>query len=222
MTLCGFLPTAVLLCVWDTQYFGGTQWQLTPLNNLLYNLDTNSLAIHGIHPRCTHGLVNIWLLFGWLPLLAVRRMWRNTQCRVLAACCLCGLSVLSMAPHQEPRFLLPLVAPLVVLAAPHRPRGGVQLTLWLTLHAICTFLFGFTHQSGVVPAVAHLADQSATRTVFYKTYPAPQGLLGGGSSLVAVGSDVEAAIEHLRNSSVLVMPGCIPLSRLQLLEGKPC
>lgn len=37
---------------------------ITPLNNLLYNMNTENLALHGIHPRYTHFAVNLPLLYG--------------------------------------------------------------------------------------------------------------------------------------------------------------
>lgn len=42
---------------------------LTPLNNLVYNLNVDNLAKHGIHPRYTHLLINLPLLFGPLAFL---------------------------------------------------------------------------------------------------------------------------------------------------------
>lgn len=37
---------------------------ITPLNNLLYNMNVDNLAQHGLHPRYTHFAVNLPLLFG--------------------------------------------------------------------------------------------------------------------------------------------------------------
>lgn len=47
---------------------------VTPLNNLLYNLDVDNLAQHGIHPRYTHFAVNLPLLFGPLAIFALMYM----------------------------------------------------------------------------------------------------------------------------------------------------
>ncbi|CAG8771951.1 16164_t:CDS:1, partial [Cetraspora pellucida] len=43
----------------------------TPLNNIRYNLDSNNLAEHGLHPRYLH-IFNFVLLFGPLVLLAMK------------------------------------------------------------------------------------------------------------------------------------------------------
>lgn len=37
---------------------------ITPLNNLLYNMNVDNLAQHGLHPRYTHFAINLPLLFG--------------------------------------------------------------------------------------------------------------------------------------------------------------
>ena len=47
-------------------------WVVTPYNALAYNLDTKNLATHGIHPRCTHLLINFPMLFGPLAWVAYR------------------------------------------------------------------------------------------------------------------------------------------------------
>ncbi|KAJ3118417.1 hypothetical protein HDU96_001935 [Phlyctochytrium bullatum] len=69
-----------------------------------------------------------------------------------------GLVLLSGAPHQEPRFLLPLVLPLVFLASlgihlltrPNRKRfWGV----WIIYNLATTIFFGCLHQSGLVPTL---------------------------------------------------------------------
>ena len=44
---------------------------ITPMNNLLYNLNVDNLAQHGIHSRFTHFAVNLPLLFGPLAVFAL-------------------------------------------------------------------------------------------------------------------------------------------------------
>lgn len=41
---------------------------ITPINNLLYNLNLDNLAQHGIHPRYTHFAINLPLLYGPLAI----------------------------------------------------------------------------------------------------------------------------------------------------------
>lgn len=126
---------------------------VTPLNSLLYNFDSANLATHGLHPRLTHLVVNLPMLFGPLFLAALfsllpsragggedspsdgsnssgytqglnspareaaerLRLSRLGARATLGACCASGLLFLSLAPHQEPRFLLPLTLPLTLL-----------------------------------------------------------------------------------------------------------
>lgn len=44
---------------------------ITPINNLLYNLNVDNLAQHGIHPRYTHFAINLPLLYGPLAILGL-------------------------------------------------------------------------------------------------------------------------------------------------------
>lgn len=137
---------------------------LTMWNNLQYNLDKDNLALHGLHPRFFHLLLNFPVLFGNLALLGlttiirkvIAREWssrsklvtgtfnspeqtplpqhvlRNTDdsywhsytfasflfwCPSLLALSysgICGMVALSSMPHQEARFLTPLILPLVI------------------------------------------------------------------------------------------------------------
>ena len=207
-----------------------------PLNALKYNLQHDNLALHGIHPRVTHALVNLPLLFGPLALLvyyrAARAVWRtlstaaqrgggpalaaaaaaaaatggNTaaSCRsplarrrqrrdgddssggaereqraLLVATVLGGVALLSAAPHQEARFLLPLLAPLAVLGGPWlglaalvggAPRRPWRAVGWLLFNGALLAVLGVAHQGGVVRALAHAHD-------------AAPALLGGASTL---------------------------------------
>jgi len=159
-----------------------------PVRNMLYNMDSSNLAKHGTHPHYTHGLVNLPLLFG--P-LALAHYWdlamgvKTGRLRgILVATVVSGLGLLSAFPHQEPRFLLPLLVPLAVLYGPTISRTRSRLTVWLVFNAICTLLFGFLHQGGVIPAFDLLprycpekGDLLVNRSVFfYKTYTAPPSM----------------------------------------------
>lgn len=94
------------------------------------------------------------------------------------------LALLSIFPHQEPRFLIPLILPLVYLytatifpetdnvlvkvkntanekkcksQAAHR-QTYVMLRLWLTINAIFIVFFGFLHQGGVFQVANFLSN----------------------------------------------------------------
>ena len=85
------------------------EWIFTPLNNILYNSKHENLSTHGIHPRYTHFLVNLPQLFGPSGLFFLyykgNKYWRTTP--FLTA--FVGMLLLSLVPHQELRFLVPIV-----------------------------------------------------------------------------------------------------------------
>lgn len=195
---------------------------VAPLNNLRYNLQYEHLELHGVHARSTHAAVNLPLLFGLLPVqllgscvthwLAVRRrspmagpeaVVEATNLFFGAASVLVPLACLSLAPHQEPRFLLPLTVPLHLYAASSLVSTRARALLWVAFNAILTVFFGVLHQGGVVPlllafstsgrppatsfpllsacAFAPSVQQHVGRIplVFYKTYMPPRFLLAG-------------------------------------------
>ena len=80
---------------------------------------------------------------------------------------LAGLAGLSTAPHQEARFLAPLLLPVAVLSGAvlsssafhDRPgrrwrRAAVFWVAWLAFNACMGGFFGYAHQAGVLPALA--------------------------------------------------------------------
>ncbi|XP_030060555.1 GPI alpha-1,2-mannosyltransferase 4 [Microcaecilia unicolor] len=183
---------------------------LTPLNFLAYNVNPCHLAQHGTHPRLNHLLVNGMLLFGILHLSALSAVLKS------CIHCLCQLSqvihthqmpplapragpvpvlllfyvvplaLLSMFSHQEPRFLIPLILPLVLL----RARGGktVQWKSAIVCFNVCgAIFFGVLHQGGLVPALCHLEkvvrsesqqkNVSSITLLFTHTYMPPRFLL---------------------------------------------
>lgn len=96
---------------------------------------------------------------------------------------LAPLALLSIVPHQEPRFLIPLIVPLVYLySATILPetdnvlvkvedtvikkncknqtdnhKTNVLLRLWLTVNVIFIVFFGFLHQGGVIQVANFLS-----------------------------------------------------------------
>nr|XP_023026482.1 GPI mannosyltransferase 4 [Leptinotarsa decemlineata] len=211
--ICVFLlcsiPALLLNILVDSFYYGyitsGEIFMLevtinsfvfTPLNFLKYNLNADNLAIHGIHPRFLHALVNIPLLFNVLGLCTVYTLGKylylcfqkkfNLLPTIRSIKCLMTLSavvpvaILSIFPHQEPRFLLPVILPLVYLHATtilrepedtlvEAPKTQIKpdswktkpsnslLTIWLLVNVLLGVLYGFLHQGGVLPATAYLA-----------------------------------------------------------------
>jgi len=117
---------------------------LAPWNSFQYNADPANLAAHGLHPRWLHAVVNGHIVYGlgWtavaLYAVLVAAGWlrgslqAGATLRSNSLVTLCfwvvavGLAVLTSAPHQEPRFLLPLVVPVAVVVAAVLNDGAQQ------------------------------------------------------------------------------------------------
>jgi phosphatidylinositol glycan class Z len=234
-----------LLCVsLDSAFYGSLQ--LTPLNALRYNLRTSNLAMHGLHPRWTHACFNLPLLA--LPLLL---SWRRpgadapiaqTPLAIALSCSIAlPLLALSCAPHQEPRFLLPLLLPLAAFRGDRMLRTRSRTALWLLFNASLALFFGAMHQAGLpratLAAGCRLAllspsDRAASTIVFLGTYMAPQSLLfqraaEGAARVIDLGDasrDVlSATLQSLSGGArvMLVMPAWVEVPRgsLRLLAS---
>ena len=209
---------------------------ITPLNNILYNTDTSNLALHGLHPHHQHFVANliqllgpayivmILSLFSW-PI--VPRWMRNV--RALSA--VSATVLLSIFPHQEPRFLLPCVPLLLSCVRMHKSR--IFLAAWIIFNAVMGFLMGVYHQGGIVPAqlamrsiiTANTAAQGIKTTpdakvFWWKTYSPPHWLLGESpaenpnnntiSTLDLMGIPGLEMIQHL-DSAVPSCPSSSPI-----------
>lgn len=147
---------------------------LAPYNAVKYNISTKNLAEHGLHPRYQHLLINLPLLLApALPLLA-----RPVNSPLIASA-VSGLLALSLLPHQEPRFLLPLVP--LLLSSIRLPNSSqlrkVFLVSWLLFNSIMGILMGAFHQAGVVPMQLHLGNEASlpvgSRSLWWRTYSPP-------------------------------------------------
>lgn len=91
--------------------------------------------------------------------------------------------LLSIFPHQEPRFIIPTLLPLVFLYAPNISQiSGVDTIsritknmhqnafvsknklsklqiFWFICNVLLTFFYGFAHQGGVLPLTSHIATE---------------------------------------------------------------
>ncbi|CAH2102126.1 unnamed protein product [Euphydryas editha] len=190
LVLCG-IPTVLLLILVDSGYYGyltmadieslkisWDNWVVTPLNFLRYNSDMRNLTEHGLHPRWLHLAVNIPLLFNVLGIMAfftisthIYRFIRGQYSKLPRIQSITGMmlfsliipvAILSLFPHQEARFIIPVLVPLVFLYgnnlyanesdAPSRKRLKITLRyLWYTLNILLTIFFGFVHQGGIYP-----------------------------------------------------------------------
>ena len=113
-----------------------------------------------------------------------------------------AMALLSIQPHQEPRFLTALISLSVIFIAnsgyllrsgklfwvcvmPHAWITYLILaqTSWIIYNALLSLFFGVLHQGGVVPSLFLIrsqiiaADVSQTHIVYWKTYMPPWHLL---------------------------------------------
>ncbi|XP_010957601.2 GPI mannosyltransferase 4 [Camelus bactrianus] len=222
--LPGATLTAAVFVAVDSWYFSSPSRSstlvLTPANFLHYNLDPVNLARHGTHMRLTHLAVNGFLLFGVLHAQALQAAWQQLQAclqafaptgfpRMLGARSLWScprshllllyfmpLALLSAFSHQEARFLIPLLVPLVLLCSPQSQLVPHKGTLVL-FNALGALFFGCLHQGGLLPGLGHLEQVVHTpmlpqvpthyTLLFTHTYMPPRHLL----HLPGLGSPVE-------------------------------
>ncbi|OMJ22935.1 GPI mannosyltransferase 4 [Smittium culicis] len=72
-----------------------------------------------------------------------------------------GLLVLSFAPHQEMRFLLPMLSGFIFFLGISKSKISRSMMTSIALfNIILAFVFGYFHESGVVPAIWKLNTQN--------------------------------------------------------------
>ena len=186
---------------------------LIPENALRYNISTANLTQHGLHPRYTHLLLNLPQLLGPALFLLVQPLWTAPRAalsaaltlptthpsKLLLSAALPALAALSTAPHQEARFLLPVVPLLlVVLRLPHHSRfyaPGAPLAkrmratrhyvyAWIVFNLVLSALFGVFHQGGVIPVQTWLGQEKARwsekgeiQAFWWRTYSPPRWMV---------------------------------------------
>ncbi|KAJ2655813.1 alpha 1,2 mannosyltransferase [Coemansia sp. RSA 1200] len=102
---------------------------------------------------------------------------------MLSACLsvVVGVLALSLARHQEPRFLLPALPGIVLFTWRwHRLLPAYFWQLWIVYNLAVAGIFGGVHQAGVVPVVKYLADTSVARELGC----VPLNLPSGGDDVV--------------------------------------
>nr|CAD7405165.1 unnamed protein product [Timema poppensis] len=204
------VPTAVFLIMIDSFYYGyltigeiammklgPDNLVVTPVNFIKYNMNSSNLAHHGLHPRYVHFLVNIPLLYnvlGVVGIIAFLRIIYRGICKrwsdlprvqsiigLMTLSFLIPIGLLSLFPHQEARFLIPVTVPLVFLYAQHirhipsaecrqeqgkthfffvkGSQGSFLLSLWYFFNILMFGFFGFLHQGGVYNLANHFSEE---------------------------------------------------------------
>lgn len=208
---CG-IPTTIFFILVDSFYFGYltmaeignldinmNNFVVTPLNFLRYNSNTKNLQDHGLHPHYLHFIVNVPLLYNVLGIIGLftfgkmlysglKARWLNlpriqSVVGLMTTSFIIPIMLLSIFPHQEPRFIIPTLLPLTFLYAPNinqtsgvdtitRIAGNNENTftteknklnklqiLWFICNIVLTFFYGFAHQGGVLPLSSHIANE---------------------------------------------------------------
>ncbi len=207
-----FVAASALVLV-DSRFYGGTDFTVSPLNLFVYNSNTTNLANHGLHPRITHAAVNMpMLLTAGLPLLyykvfstavslaAGRLSWLHMD-TLLSATVFVGITVLSLFPHQEPRFLLPLLVPSFALLSTVPRASCTRIrTACALLNAALLVFWGGLHQGALLPALYSLSsDSSACAIAVAGTYSAPASAV---AKCVAIGQCSSSPVVSLEGASV--------------------
>ncbi|CAL5874078.1 uncharacterized protein PFLUO_LOCUS8365 [Penicillium psychrofluorescens] len=197
----GLLFTSIAI-ITDTAFYRPTASFLdiirspivTPLNNLLYNTDSSNLAVHGLHPRHQHFVANLFQLLGPAYIVMITSLFTwplvpSWMRNVRALSALSATALLSLFPHQEPRFLLPCVP--LLLSCIRLRRSRLLLAVWVVFNAAMGFLMGVYHQGGIVPTQLAMrsiventiaAPPSGVDVFWWKTYSPPLWLLGNKPS----------------------------------------
>jgi phosphatidylinositol glycan class Z len=197
LTTISFLLVGLAIVFLDTMFYycyynnpvDYSNLVITPWNALAYNAKVSNLKDHGLHPRWTHALVNMFLLYGPMTAVTYFIILKNESSQEITATTLVsrlvvisGLGLLSLAPHQEPRFLLPLIVPLSLIGKQPFCSSKTLISLWIIFNSILFGLFGVLHQSGVVKSLLTLGSSPSSTTkplalLYYHTYMAPTFLL---------------------------------------------
>jgi len=104
----------------------------------------------------------------------------------LLASSICGIAALSVAPHQEPRFLLPAGLGICALAAPFLwRRQKMWWYLWLLFNIGLGSFYTLVHQAGVVRSLRdHASTPPHHHLVYYASYMPPRSFAGARGKTV--------------------------------------
>ena len=172
------IGASTLACVYvDTQIYGTNEPVIAPWNNLLYNMSVSNLSKHGLHPRYTHILINIPQLVGPAIVYLIPYIKKDfkgwfTKLPNLSICS--ALLLLSIFPHQELRFLIPIV-PFICMQLPNI-KSRWFFKLWIAFNTVMFIIMGVYHQSGVIDTIIsqrYFDEENINVHLWWKTYSPP-------------------------------------------------
>lgn len=218
-SVLAILVAASALALLDTHFYGGSLHRdgmgyiLTPWNLFLYNSNAANLANHGLHPRFTHAAVSVPMLLTaaapalYCTVLATavslargRMSWLRIDA-LLASTIAVGIAALSLFPHQEPRFLLPLVVPAFALLSTTSWLSSSRVRcVWMAANAVLVLFWGALHQGALLPALFSLSSDAGSCSIAVAgTYSAPATAV---ASCAAVGRCRAVPVASLEGASV--------------------
>ena len=113
-------------------------------------------------------------------------IWSMLLCSAVVS-----VALLSCIPHQEPRFISPVLLPVVIISSRCLARSSfssLAVLSWFIWNIFGCVVFGMMHQGGMYPCMAYLQQYlynarslqnsgTAFHVTFYHTYMPPQHLL---------------------------------------------
>jgi phosphatidylinositol glycan class Z len=209
MLAIGGILAASACIAWDTRRNG--EFIVGPWVNLLYNANPSNLAKHGVHPWFTHILVNLQLMFAPMSLLLLASLRRPIRHASLLWSIALPLMLLSAFPHQEFRFLYPMLTPLALIASKYWDSKIFRI-LHMLFALVITGFFAL-HQGNISTAlrqagiVCSQAQQPCCITAC-NVYMAPTYLLGDHSATASVYDSTLSTSRRPRScsTSVLIEP----------------
>ncbi|CCE63239.1 hypothetical protein TPHA_0E01440 [Tetrapisispora phaffii CBS 4417] len=219
-TIFSFLITSAVIISIDSRLYESDSYVITPLNNLLYNLDKKNLLKHGLHARYTHIIINLPQMLG--PMIYVLFKLKKQKINLLSLSILSGLTCLSLFEHQELRFLIPLYSIFCLYIVTNCnlkaiPNYKVVVKIWIIYNVIMTIVLGLLHQSGVLLSIQFLNKyykQNITANIWWKTYSPPTWFYND-AHIVNSSTNIENGIEYnsaidfeLRKHHVIDLKGC--------------
>jgi len=96
------------------------------------------------------------------------------------------LCLLSIFPHQEPRFLLPFLLPIIFTTSKYFSSHYAKdiqyaFPIWCLSNISGLAFFGYLHQAGITPMISHIFEDikyvSNTHVIHSHTYSIPVALL---------------------------------------------
>ncbi|KAG5437031.1 hypothetical protein PCANB_001307 [Pneumocystis canis] len=148
-----------------------------------FSNSVETIMKHGIHAYWTHFLVNIPILLG--PAIFLPIIVRKINFDIYLMNSIMYLIILSLFPHQELRFLLPVFPLLIIYLSSlgnirKRKLRYLFVFSWVIYNAVIGIFIGFFHQHDIISTIIflknYLVDELPVNIVFWKTYPPPTWL----------------------------------------------